>query len=170
MGATAQCEISTHSNKRMEMNKRYIAGIAFMAIFISACTSGPPQKLQTEDTRACAKNFTTEGNFFSGRIFKTNQFVSGINKNVAMDKIAQSIAKEGGVSIVSINKEIGVISASVTNSSMGENRTTPLSIIFEPNKNGVNIYLSFSVSGGQTTSGDEIKNDFCGLLSSVSKK
>lgn len=146
-----------------------ILGTFVAVTLISGCATGP-QKLQTDDKRACAQNFTTEGSLLAGRIFKTNQLISGVSKKIAMEKASKHIAKGGGLMITNIDKESGVINASVTNSSLGNVRSTPFTMVFDQNGSGVDVSLSLSVSGGQLTSPESVKNDFCDILAAISKK
>jgi hypothetical protein len=147
------------------MHYRNIMVAIFAITLMSACAAGSPQKLQTDDPRECAKNFTYDGNFLLGRTFKTNQFVAGVSKNVAMERSAKKIAKEG-MSITSIDKDIGIISASQT-VSYGAGKTAPLTVSVDSAKSGVDVSISFSISGGTTTPTDTVKDFFCSIISAI---
>ena len=135
---------------------------------VSACASGPPQKLETDDPRPCAKNFTYSGFPMLGQTFKTNQFVGGVTKHVAVERASKRVIKEG-MTLATLDKEAGIISA-FSSVSGGRGETVALAVTVESAKNGVNIEVSISTSLGQVTSADSLKDFFCGILSAAAGK
>jgi hypothetical protein len=136
--------------------------------FLSGCAVTPQQKLQTSDTRECAKNFTYDGSFFAGRTFKTHQFVAGVSKNNAMARAARFLAVEG-YSITSSDKEMGLISASQT-VSYGKGKTVPLNVSILPKGKGVDVSTTFAISGGLTVPVNSVKDTFCEIIAAVQGK
>ncbi len=132
---------------------------------LSACASGPPQKLQSDDKRACAQNFSYDGSFWSGRTFKTHDFVPGVTKIVAVERAAKDLAVQGWA-ITNIDKELGIITAEQT-VSYGKGKTAPLNISIDSKDSGVKVSVTFSISGGLTTPVNMVKDSFCDVIESV---
>ena len=145
--------------------KKSVLIIPMVIIVLSGCTVAPPQKLQTNDTRECAKNFTYDGSFFAGRTFKTHQFVNGVSKDTAMVRATKFLAIEG-YSIISSDKEMGLISASQT-VSYGQGKTVPLNVSISSKGKGVDVSITFSISGGLTTPVNSVKDTFCDIIDAV---
>jgi uncharacterized caspase-like protein len=110
-----------------------------LAVLISACTVAPTTKLQTDDKRACAQNYTYDGSFFAGRTFKTHDFVDGVSKSAAVENAAKELAKQGWA-VANMNTDLGIISASQT-VSFGEGKTAPLSVVIDKKNKGVDIAI-----------------------------
>ena len=138
-----------------------------VTLFLSACTVAPPQNLQTDDTRACAQNFTYDGSFWVGRTFKTHDFVDGISKSTAVEKAAKELAKQG-MAVTNIDKDLGIISANQT-VSFGEGRTAPLNVTIDSKNKGVDISMTYSISGGLTTPVNTVKDFFCDVVIALNK-
>ncbi len=139
--------------------------LALAVVLLSGCASAPPQNLQTNDSRACAQNFTYDGSFLAGRTFKTHQFVGGVSKDIAMVRAAKHLAIEG-YSITNTDKEMGLISASQT-VSFGQGKTVPLNVSIDSKDKGVNVSISFSISGGLTTPVNSVKDGFCDTIKAI---
>ena len=150
------------------MNNRDVFVAIFVTILMSSCAAGPPQKLQTNDPRPCAQNFTYDGSILIGRTFKTNESIAGVSKTVAIERAAKKIAKEG-MSITTIDKDMGIVSASQT-VSYGKGQTAPLTVSIDSVKNGVDVSIAFSISGGETTSVDTAKDFFCDITGAIAGK
>ena len=149
----------------MKKETRIMRLSVVLLFFLTACAVAPPQKLQTDDKRMCAQNFTYDGSFLAGRTFRTHQFVGNVSKDVAVERAAKYLAKDGW-SITNTDKELGVISASQT-VSYGQGKTAPLSVSIDSADGGVNVSISFSISGGLTTSVNAVKDCFCKLIESI---
>jgi hypothetical protein len=146
------------------MNRIFLS-LSFIVVMLTGCASSAPQNLQTDDTRVCAQNFTFNGSFLTGRTFKTQQFINGVSKDDAMARAAKHLALEG-YSITNTDKEIGIISASQT-VSYGQGKTVPLNVSIDTKKNGVNVSISFSISGGLSTPVNSVKDAFCNIIKSI---
>jgi len=154
---------------REEVMKK-TTGIALIFIillfFLTSCAMAPPTKLQADDKRACAQNFTYDGSFLAGRTFKTHQFVNKVSKNDAVTRAAKFLAKDG-YSITNINKELGIVSAS-QGVSYGQGKTVPLNVTIDPANAGVNVSISFSISGGLTVNASSVQDTFCQIIEAIS--
>jgi hypothetical protein len=146
----------------------FIVGLLCSVIIYGGGRATARQAVQTSDNRECMQNFTYVGSFWSGRIFKTHGVVKNVSKSVAVERAARYIASEGGWQINTINKEIGVISASLA-VNRGEGKTNPLNVSIESVKNGVNVSISFSSSGQEIVRGEILKNTFCSIIEAIRK-
>lgn len=124
--------------------------------------------MQTDDTRECAQNLTYDGSFIMGRTFKTSQYIHGVSKNIAVEKAARFLAAEGWA-INNTDKELGIISASQT-ISFGKGKTAPLNVGIEPKRKGINVSITFTISGGTTTSLNSVKDQFCGVIEAIQEE
>lgn len=135
---------------------------------LSGCASQGVQHLQTSDQRPCAQNFTYEGSFLTGQTFKTNGFVSGVSKAKAIEKVAKFTIADGWA-ITNTDKDLGIISASQT-VSFGQGKTAPLNIGVDSVKGGVNVSMSYSISGGLSSPVEAVKDHFCSTIEAISSK
>jgi hypothetical protein len=142
-----------------------IFALPVTVILLSGCAVSPPQKLQTDDSRVCAQNFTYDGSFLAGRTFKTHQSVDSVSQDIAMRRTAKHLAVEG-YSITSTDKELGIISASQT-VSFGQGKTVPLNVSFDSTDQGINVSIAFSISGGVTTPVNGVKDEFCDIIKAI---
>lgn len=132
---------------------------------LSACSTMNQQPVQVEDTRECAKNFSYDGSFLAGRTFKTHLAIMGVSKEEAVERAAKWLAKDGW-SITNVDKDLGIVTASQT-VSYGEGKTAPLSVAIDSISGGVDVAISFSISGGTTSPVNAVKDGFCDILSAV---
>ncbi len=153
---------------RQEVMKKttYTAFFIILLFFMTSCATAPPTKLQTDDKRACAQNFTYEGSFLVGRTFKTHQFVSKVSNDDAVARAAKFLAKDG-YSITNVDKELGIISAS-QDVTYGDGKTVPLNVIIDSADAGVNVSISFAVSGGLSTNASIAQDYFCKIIEAIS--
>jgi hypothetical protein len=77
---------------------------------------------KTPDGRACVANYSTEGNFWTGKQFKTFEDFPKASKASAFDGLVAAIASSG-YQITNSNKESGIISANQTVTG-GQGKTT----------------------------------------------
>src|SRR5262245_43369485 len=133
--------------------------LAVVACVVAACASQGTQRLQTQDPRVCAQNFTFDGSFLAGRTFKTFEVVSGVSKKAAFERVLKYTIQDGW-QITSTDKDLGIVSASQT-VSYGEGKTAPLNISVDSAAGGVKISMSFSTSGGVTAPVNGVKDHFC---------
>ena len=123
---------------------------------------------KTADNRACVANYSTEGDFWTGKQFKTYENFPKASKASAFDNLIATIASSG-YQITNNNKELGIISANQT-VSYGQGKTVPLNAVVKENTSGgVRVDLVFTLSGGLATSADSVQNEFCKYLASVNQ-
>lgn len=120
------------------------------------------------DSAQCEDNFSVEGNFFSGKIYKSWAEFAHVKTNLAYKKVYAYTAK-GGWQISQADTELGVISAS-QNVSYGNGKTAPLNILVEKSGSGSKVSMTYSTSGGITSPEDAVKKHFCVTLAEVDKK
>lgn len=114
----------------------------------------------------CVNKVTIEGGFMAGRIFKASTFIPRSTQQDVMKRVAKTVLKEG-LTIGSIDKDLGIISASFSKRAIGSKSTmaTTLSMTFEPKGDGVDGTATLSTPGGITVSSEDgNKRDLCGLL------
>jgi hypothetical protein len=140
------------------------AGVSFGA---AAQTNGVV-KPNPDDPRECARNFTYDGSFAKGRTFKTNALVRNVSQDQAMKRAVRYIANDGW-QINNTNTELGIISASQT-VSYGNGKTAPLNVGIESAQGGVEVSLTYAISGGLSSPVDAVQNFFCTLVSTIEGK
>jgi len=145
--------------------KRITLAILTVAILGGCATKSGTQALKTEDTRACAQNFTYDGSFWKGRKYKTNVIMKKVSKKTAMTRASRYLLKDGWT-IANSNNELGIISASQT-VSFGQGKTVPLNISIEPKKTGIKVDITFATSGGVTAPLESIVSQFCSVVEAV---
>ena len=59
-----------------------------------------------------------------------------------------------------MDKDLGIIGAAQT-VFYGEGKTTPLSVVIDSKNKGVDISITFSISGGLSTNVNSVKDSFC---------
>jgi len=143
--------------------------LSLATIILTGCASSSgPQSLQTNDSRECAKNFTYNGSFLAGRMYKSHAFIGNVSQGSALKRAARYTVNNG-FTIISTDKELGIISASQT-VSYGKGKTVPLNISLEPKNKGVNVAITYSTSGGVTSPLDAISSHFCGTMEAIAGK
>ena len=143
--------------------------VACAAFAVSACAAGAPRKLQTTDSRECAQNLTYTGSLLSNQMFKTHQFVEGTSKSVALERAAKVIVANG-MAIVSIDKEMGILSASQSVVFDKGGGTVPLTVTVDSAKSGVDVALTFSIGVGQVAGEDSVRDLFCQVIEAIDIK
>lgn len=145
--------------------KKIILPVLSVCILSACATSSGPQALKTDDTRACAQNFTYSGSFLAGRKYKTNVSVKNVSKNTAMERATRHILNDGWT-ITSTDKKLGFISASQT-VSHGNGKTVPLNIGIESKKRDVNVSITYATSGGVLSPLEAIVSHFCSTIEAI---
>jgi len=144
-----------------------IVSISLFLIFtLSSCYRARPTKLETTDNRECAQNFTYDGSFFSGRLFKTHQFIKNISKKDAVNRATKYIARDGYI-ITDSDEEMGIISGYI--GVIGSSRTVPFNITVDQVNNGVNVIITKRILGGMTVHAPSVQNTFCSIMESIDK-
>lgn len=113
----------------------------------------------------CMDNFKSEGNFLTGRTYKTWALVSGVRQVDAFQRVhAYTVAN--GFTVLSADKEAGVLSAAQS-VSYGQGKTVPLGIIIQPEGDAVRISVNYATSGGMLSPEDAIKRHFCATVAAA---
>jgi hypothetical protein len=149
------------------MTQKTLIAISIVSLFVQGCAM-ERTAVKTGDTRQCVTNYSSDGDFFTGKSFKTFGIYPKVSPAAAFEKIATEVAANG-YQIVSSDKSLGILSASqaVTMSSGG--KTVPLNIVVRKNTGGGSkVDISFSLSGGLATSADGVQEEFCKFLAAVS--
>lgn len=139
-----------------------------LSVLAIAVLCASPFALADKDSRECAANLTSTGSFFKGKTFKTTATVSGVNQADAMKKTAQSIVADGW-QVTSSDSNLGIISAAQT-VSYGAGKTAPLNITIADKEGGVNVSITYSISGGVTSPQDAIQAQFCKIVDAIGAK
>ena len=113
----------------------------------------------TANASQCQDNFSVEGSFLSGKVFKTSAEVPNISYDAAFKNISAYTANTG-FTIVSSDKRNGTISA-VQTASLQSSRTIPLNITVSPATGGVNVSMVYSTPVGALSPEDAVKTHFC---------
>ncbi len=150
------------------MKRLTLVLLAVSAIALLSACGGPTKSLQTNDSRECARNFTYDGSFLSGRTYKTNAFVANVTQDEAMKRAARKIVSDGW-QVTNTDANLGIISASQT-VSYGQGKTVPLNVSIAPSQGGVKVNISYATSGGVTSPLDAITRQFCDIIEAIEGK
>jgi len=116
----------------------------------------------------CESNLTVDGNFFKGKVYKTNAIVDG-DTATAFKNVYGFLVKDGW-KISSSDKEIGNISAG-QEVSYGAGKSAPLNVLVEAAPDSkVTVSVSFSTSGGTAASKETVTKQFCAIIAEAGKK
>jgi len=137
--------------------KRGLACVGFVLVTANAIAAEP-----------CLDNFTADGNIFTGRTYKTWAIVPGVRPEEAFPRV-YAFTAENGFTVVSSNKEVGVISATQS-VSYGKGKTVPLSVTLREEGADTRITISYATSGGLASPEDAIKRHFCLTIAAASEK
>lgn len=159
---------TVHQKGILQMT-RLLATLPMVAL-VAACGGAPTKEASnaTIDPRECAKNFTVEGSFLSGKTFKTRANVAGIGQATALKRAAQFTAEDGW-NIASVNESLGIISASQT-VSYGNGKTAPLNISVSEADGGVAVSMTYALSGGVSSPETAVKEHFCKTIEAVAAR
>ncbi|WP_062060053.1 hypothetical protein [Cellvibrio sp. OA-2007] len=119
----------------------------------------------TASPRDCADNFTVDGTFESGRTFKTAAFVPNVSKADAINAAGRDLASVGW-QINSTNESMGVISASQV-VTYGQGKTAPLNVLVDEANGGVNVSMTYTISGGLDSPVEAVVNQFCTTIGAI---
>jgi hypothetical protein len=107
----------------------------------------------------CMDNFKAEGNFLTGKTYKTWAVLSGVAQDQAFSRtLAYTVAN--GFTVTTSDKDAGVISA-VQSVSYGKGKSVPLGIVMQPDAGNLRISMNYATSGGVMSPEDAIKRHFC---------
>jgi hypothetical protein len=149
--------------------QKIISGIG-LGCFILMSTAVAPRAedagTKVEDTPSY-KHFTETGSFFTGKKLTTWQDFPDVTTAIAFKRAYAYIAKSE-YSIVSSDKDMGVISAVRTVTSRAA-KTVPLNILVENlGTNGSKVTITLSLSGGVVAGG--VRGIFAKVMADVGGK
>ena len=107
----------------------------------------------------CAENFSTSGNMLTGSTYKTTATVQGVRRQDAFSR-ALAFTAENGFTIISSDKEVGVISAAQS-ISYGKGKTVPLNVVLSDAGADTRISISYATTPGMFSPEDAIRRHFC---------
>jgi hypothetical protein len=110
----------------------------------------------------CVQNFTVEGSFMKGRIYKTSAPLGKLDRNATYDRVIQFIATDGW-RLATSNKDSGIITAT-QDVNWSDGKTTPFSAVLKQTSDGLTIQLAFSTPAGTSSPKDAVVKDFCSIV------
>jgi hypothetical protein len=123
---------------------------------------GAPAASDNAVEPACSAHYTEEGGFIGGKTFRTYQDFPQLNRETALEKIAQGLASDGWES-VEVNKDVGLIIATQKLLRKGAGTQNPVNIVVKKGSpEGVRIELTFK--GGGLLPKGRMKPLFCRIL------
>jgi hypothetical protein len=141
-------------------------GIGYLILVSTAVAIRAEDKPTKVEDSPSFKHFTESGNFFTGKKFTTWQEFPDVSTGNAFKRAYAFIGKNG-YTIVSSDKDMGVISATQGVTSRAA-KTVPLSILVEALGNGGSkVTITFSLSGGLVSSG--VRGEFARIMDAVGK-
>lgn len=111
---------------------------------------------------------TVNGGFFKGKVYKSSTLIEKIPVETAIKRASQSLVSDGW-KISSTDEKLGIISADTT-VSYGSGKSAPLGVTFLDKKGGLNVVISYSISGANIASSKDIGNQFCAIVDAVEGK
>lgn len=115
----------------------------------------------------CARNFQVEGDFFSGKQFKTSVPLPNMNPDVAYRKAYTSLVARGW-QIVHTDREVRMISASQQVSGSSGGKTVPFNVIvMSDTKQMPTVMFTFKMSSMLLASEDGYKKIFCEIAADI---
>ena len=118
----------------------------------------------------CATNFSVTGSFFSGKQFKSQAPLPNLAPDLAYRKAYTEVVNRGW-QIISVDKEIRMISASQGVSFSSGGKTVPVNIhIRQDGGRGSSISFTLSLTGGLVTSEEGVRDGFCKFVNDITKK
>jgi hypothetical protein len=156
-----------YKSQRRDVNLQPGESVTIEATLVSESDSeeeAPAKEQNKKYGRPCLDNFSEEGGFFKGRIYKTWQKFSGIDRAEAFKRIAQSIAVDGWSSIMA-DEKLGVITALNQETIGVPGLHAPLNVVVESVDNGqIRVEAVFLLGPFQSASSKAVRNGFCKLL------
>lgn len=115
---------------------------------------------------ACSDNFTVEGNFVTGKTFKTSVAFPAVRPQEAYAR-AYAFTAENGFTITNGDKDLGVITAAQS-ASFSKGKTAPLNIVIrsEPS-GGARVSMVYALSGGLISPEDAVRKHFCLTMAAI---
>ncbi len=142
-------------------------GIGCLILVSSSIATRAEDKAAKVEDSPSFKHFTESGSFFTGKKFSTWQEFPDVSTTNAFKRAYAYIA-QNGYTIVSSDKEMGIISAT-HNVISREAKTVPLTILVENSgHDGSKVTITKSLTGGVVDSG--VRGFFAKVMAEVGKK
>lgn len=123
--------------------------------------------VDTNDPRACMRNFESSGSFVAGRQFKTFEDFPAKTQSGAFESLVPAVSS-GGYQILNANKDAGIISAAQAVSYSRGSQAAPLNVsVRKATPSGVRVEVVFSLAGGLAASTETIQKEFCRIIAAV---
>ncbi len=139
---------------------------------MQSLTSSQQAAAPSNDTRACAKNFTVEGSAISlsGKKYKTNAAITGVPKAEAMSRASRKLAQDG-LNIVTLDREGGLLVASnKVIAGKGPQDDAQFVTTFEAQGGALAIGMRFGTSFGQMAAEESVRENMCGVMAAIEGK
>jgi hypothetical protein len=152
------------------MLKNHLRAYLFIflsGLLISACAQlGLQSKKETAETAApipeCKKNYTKEGNFISGRLYKTWVKYDNLDYKKGFDAVVMTV-KTRGYRMIATDRESGTISTEMASGAQDQ-KTYPVDIKLVKEKTSLIVHLS-----SKSASGDSGQQCFCSFYQDFEK-
>jgi hypothetical protein len=141
--------------------------IFLSGLFISACAQlGLQSKKETAEPAApipdCKKNYTKEGNFISGRLYKTWAKYDNLDYKKGFDAAVTTV-KTLGYRTIDMDREAGTISTEMASGAQDQKKY-PVDIKLVKEKTALTVHLS-----SKSASGDSGQECFCNFYREFEK-
>jgi hypothetical protein len=141
--------------------------IFLSGLFISACAQlGLQSKKETAEPAVpipdCKKNYTKEGNFISGRLYKTWVKYDNLDYKKGFDAVVTTV-KTHGYRTIAMDREAGTISTEMASGAQDQ-KTYPVDIKLVKEKTALTVHLS-----SKSASGDSGQECFCNFYQEFEK-
>lgn len=118
---------------------------------------------QTIFAAACDDNFTSSGNFLSGKVYKTFSDMPALSSDSAWQN-AYVYALKDGWKITQQDQNLGIITA--TNNQA--QRVMPINVVIEKAGAGSKMSMTYTTPGGASSPDDAVKSFFCKTIAATS--
>lgn len=139
----------------------FVFAIVLTTGLSAGCASEGPVTA-SNDTRACAANFSVTGSVLSGQTFTSFEERPGANKIMVYDRVVRSLTTKG-YNVTSANKELGIVSA-LNPITMGKGSRATLNVAVSDSQNRVRVDTTFAIPGLTATSTSAVRDEFCVIL------
>lgn len=131
----------------------------FLKLFACSLTLLCAQHSVSAIAASCEDNFTTTGNFFTGKVYKTwSDLPAG--KFESAYKGAYLYTLKNGWKLLSSDKELGVFTAAQA-TLYASGKIVPINIAIEKSDSRTKISITYTTPAGVSSPEDAVKLDFC---------
>lgn len=135
------------------------------AWMIALAAASLPLAHRVQAADACIEHFASEGNFLSGKTYKTWATLPAVR---ARDGYARAYAytADNGFTITGGDKEAGVITA-VQSATVGKSKGVPLNIVLRDDSDGLRVSMTYTTPTGVLSPDDAVQKHFCSTIAAV---